>query len=111
MVFLWLKKTCKHVTNSDDTLHHEPGSNGLPNLGFFKYNTKAAYFAYEGGAVTGPNGVVEGPDGVNSIYVIGYDESNLMIRRTNLSTYSNKTYKKTRPNGRVFYSGYSVRSE
>ena len=67
------------IPNSDDTLHHEPGSNGLPNLGFFKYNTKAAYFAYEGGAVTGPNGVVEGPDGVSSIYVIGYDESNLAI--------------------------------
>ena len=65
--------------SSDDTLHHEPGSNGKPNLGFFKYNTKAAYFAYEGGAVTGPNGVVEGPDGVNSIYVIGYDDDNLPI--------------------------------
>ena len=65
--------------SSDDTLHHEPGSNHLPNLGFFKYNTKAAYFAYEGGAVTGPNGVVEGPDGVTSIYVIGYDESNLPV--------------------------------
>ena len=65
--------------SSDDTLHHELGSNGLPNLGFFKYNTKKAYFAYEGGAVTGPNGVVEGPDGVSSIYVIGYDESNLPI--------------------------------
>ena len=50
--------------SSDDTLHHEL-SNGLPNLGFFKYNTKAAYFAYEGGDVTGPNGeVVGGPDGV-----------------------------------------------
>ena len=67
------------IPNSDDTLHHEPGSNGLPNLGFFKYNTKAAYFAYEGGAVTGPNGVVEGPDGVNSIYVPTYDDSNLPI--------------------------------
>ena len=65
--------------SSDDTLHHEPGSNGLPNLGFFKYNTKPAYFAYEGGAVTGPNGVVDGPDGVTSIYVIGYDDSNLAI--------------------------------
>ena len=67
------------IPNSDDTLHHEPGSNHLPNLGFFKYNTKAAYFAYEGGAVTGPNGVVEGPDGVNSIYVPTYDDSNLAI--------------------------------
>ena len=67
------------IPNSDDSLHHEPGSNGLPNLGFFKYNTKAAYFAYEGGAVTGPNGVVEGPDGVNSIYVPTYDDSNLAI--------------------------------
>ena len=67
------------IPNSDDTLHHEPGSNGLPNLGFFKYNTQADYFAYEGGAVTGPNGVVEGPDGVTSIYIIGYDESNLPI--------------------------------
>ena len=67
------------IPNSDDTLHHEPGSNGLPNLGFFKYNTKYAYFAYEGGAVTGPNGVVEGPDGVNSIYVPTYDDSNLPI--------------------------------
>ena len=65
--------------SSDDTLHHEPGSNGLPNLGFFKYNTQADYFAYEGGSVTGPNGVVEGPDGVTSIYIIGYDESNLPI--------------------------------
>ena len=67
------------IDNSDDTLHHEPGSSGLPNLGFFKYNTKAAYFAYEEGAVTGPNGVVEGPDGVTSIYVLGYDDSNLPI--------------------------------
>ena len=67
------------IPNSDDSLHHEPGSNHLPNLGFFKYNTKAAYFAYEGGAVTGPNGVVEGPDGVNSIYVPTYDDSNLPI--------------------------------
>ena len=67
------------IPNSDDSLHHEPGSNGLPNLGFFKYNTKAAYFAYEEGAVTGPNGVVEGPDGVNSIYVPTYDDSNLAI--------------------------------
>ena len=51
------------IPHSDDTLHHEPGSNGLPNLGFFKYNTNAAYFAYEGGDVTGPNGeVVGGPD-------------------------------------------------
>ena len=66
------------IPNSDDTLHHEL-SNGLPNLGFFKYNTKAAYFAYEGGAVTGPNGVVEGPDGVTSIYIPGYDDSNLPI--------------------------------
>ena len=56
------------ISNSDDTLHHEPGSNGLPNLGFFKYNTKAAYFAYEGGDVTGPNGeVVGGPDGVTML--------------------------------------------
>ena len=46
--------------SSDDTLHHELGSNHLPNLGFFKYNTKAAYFAYEGGDVTGPNGEVVG---------------------------------------------------
>ena len=67
------------IPNSDDSLHHEPGSNGLPNLGFFKYNTKKAYFAYEGGAVTGPNGVVEGPDGVSSIYVPTYDDSNLPI--------------------------------
>ena len=67
------------IPNSDDTLHHEPGSNHLPNLGFFKYNTQAAYFAYEGGAVTGPNGVVEGPDGVTSIYIPGYDDSNLPI--------------------------------
>ena len=67
------------IPNSDDSLHHEPGSNHLPNLGFFKYNTKAAYFAYEGGAVTGPNGVVEGPDGVTSIYVMGYSTSNLAI--------------------------------
>ena len=67
------------IPNSDDTLHHEPGSNHLPNLGFFKYNTKKAYFAYEGGAVTGPNGVVEGPDGVTSIYIPGYDDSNLPI--------------------------------
>ena len=66
------------IPNSDDTLHHEL-SNGLPNLGFFKYNTKAAYFAYEGGSVTGPNGVVDGPDGVNSIYVPTYDDSNLPI--------------------------------
>ena len=66
------------IPNSDDTLHHEL-SNGLPNLGFFKYNTKAAYFAYEGGAVTGPNGVVEGPDGVTSIYVPSYSASNLPI--------------------------------
>ena len=52
------------IPNSDDTLHHEL-SNGLPNLGFFKYNTQAAYFAYEGGDVTGPNGeMVDGPDGV-----------------------------------------------
>ena len=29
--------------------------------------------------MTGPNGVVEGPDGVTSIYVIGYDESNLPV--------------------------------
>ena len=29
--------------------------------------------------MTGPNGVVEGPDGVSSIYIIGYDESNLAI--------------------------------
>ena len=65
--------------SSDDTLHHELGSNHLPNLGFFKYNTKAAYFAYEGGTVTGPNGVVEGPDGVTSIYLPGYDDSNLPI--------------------------------
>ena len=56
------------IDNSDDTLHHEPGSNGLPNLGFFKYNTKAAYFAYEGGDVTGPNGeVVMGPDGITTL--------------------------------------------
>ena len=49
--------------SSDDTLHHEPGSNHLPNLGFFKYNTQAAYFSYEGGSVEGPNGeVVMGPD-------------------------------------------------
>ena len=67
------------IPNSDDTLHHELGSNGLPNLGFFKYNTQADYFAYEGGAVTGPNGVVEGPDGVTSIYVMGYSTSNLAI--------------------------------
>ena len=67
------------IPNSDDSLHHEPGSNHLPNLGFFKYNTKAAYFAYEGGAVTGPNGVVEGPDGVTSIYVPSYSASNLPI--------------------------------
>ena len=54
------------IPHSDDTLHHEPGSNHLPNLGFFKYNTKAAYFAYEGGNVTGPNGEeVGGPDGVS----------------------------------------------
>ena len=54
--------------SSDDTLHHELGSNHLPNLGFFKYNTKAAYFAYEGGDVTGPNGeVVGGPDGVTML--------------------------------------------
>ena len=50
--------------SSDDTLHHEL-SNGLPNLGFFKYNNNPAYFAYQGGDVTGPNGeVVGGPDGV-----------------------------------------------
>ena len=67
------------IPNSDDTLHHEPGSNHLPNLGFFKYNTQDAYFAYEGGAVTGPNGVVEGPDGVTSIYAIGHSTSNLAI--------------------------------
>ena len=68
------------IPNSDDSLHHEPGSNHLPNLGFFKYNTKKAYFAYEGEeVVTGPNGVVEGPDGVNSIYVPTYDDSNLPI--------------------------------
>ena len=67
------------IPNSDDSLHHETGSNHLPNLGFFKYNTKAAYFAYEGGAVTGPNGVVEGPDGVTSIYVPSYSASNLPI--------------------------------
>ncbi|MBO4574907.1 MAG: hypothetical protein J5708_06260 [Bacteroidales bacterium] len=54
--------------SSDDTLHHELGSNGKPNLGFFKYNNKAAYFAYEGGDVTGPNGeVVGGPDGVTML--------------------------------------------
>ena len=60
--------------SSDDTLHHEPGSSGpngepgKPNLGFFKYNTQAAYFAYDGGAVTGPNGeVVDGPDGVTML--------------------------------------------
>ena len=47
--------------SSDDTLHHEL-ANGKPNLGFFKYNTQNAYFAYEGGAVTGPNGEVMGPD-------------------------------------------------
>ena len=29
--------------SSDDTLHHEPGSNHLPNLGFFRYNTLKAF--------------------------------------------------------------------
>ena len=32
--------------SSDDTLHHELGSNGKPNLGFFRYNTLVGYSSY-----------------------------------------------------------------
>ena len=42
------------LTISDDTLHHEPGSNGLPNLGFYKYNTQEIFsFPLNG---VGPDG-------------------------------------------------------
>ena len=47
--------------SSDDTLHHEPGSNGKPNLGFFRYNTQQAFHSsYD-----------QGPDRNTTIYVPG----------------------------------------
>ena len=47
--------------SSDDTLHHELGSNGKPNLGFFRYNTQQAFHSsYD-----------QGPDGNTKIYVPG----------------------------------------